>query len=64
MIMTGGEPEEEAGEYGEAEQDFERGASDTLGEMQGSGTLNLCLYLCMNLQLYLCLYLQLFFCLH
>ena len=39
MIMTGGEPEEEAGEYGEAEQDFERGASDTLGEMQGSGTL-------------------------
>ena len=40
MIMTGGKPEEEAGEYGEAEQDFERGASDTLGEMQGSGTLN------------------------
>ena len=37
MIMTGGEPEEEAGEYGEAEQDFERGASNAAREMQGSG---------------------------
>ena len=37
IMMTGGGAEEEAGEYGEAEQDFERGASNAAREMQGSG---------------------------
>ena len=58
-MMTGGGAEEEAGEYGEAEQDFERGASNAAREMQGSGMI---LYptLALYLELYLCLYLQLY----